>query len=84
MRVYFEPCVANNAFTFELIGSDNGVISGTSKTFTTGTNITAGDDYAWYAPEMEPTYSLGVRITNTGSKNMVISKVEIDFTDGGK
>lgn len=84
VRVYGEPWVANNSFTIELIGSDGGVIAGTSKTFTAGTDLTIGDDFAWYSPQMELTYAIGVRITNAGSVNHVITKVEIDYSDGGK
>lgn len=83
VRVYGEPWVTNNSFTVELIGSSGGVISGSSKTFTVGTNITSGDDYAWYNPECAPTYAIGLRITNAGSVNNIISKVEIDYSAGG-
>ena len=84
IRLYVEPLVAGNSFTVELIGSDYGVISGSSKTFTVGTNATAGQDYLWYNPQVAPTYSLGLRVTNAGSTNMLFSKVEIDYEAGGK
>lgn len=83
VRIYGEPWVTNNAFTVELVGSSGGVISGSSKTFTVGSNITAGDDYAWYNPATAPTYAIGLRITNAGSVNMEIMKVEIDYTPAG-
>ena len=83
IRIYAEPFVTDNEFTVELIGSDNGVISGSSKTFTVGTNVTAGDDIVRYSPEIAPTYTLGVRITNSGSKNWVGTKIEIDVNEGG-
>lgn len=84
IRVYTEPLVTNNAFTVEIINSAGNVLSGSSKTFTVGSNVTSGQDYTWYNPECQPTYTLGLRITNVGSANMVISKVEIDYYDGGK
>lgn len=84
VRIYGEPWVANNAFTVELTGSNGGVISGSSQTFTVGTNMTAGDDFAWYNPKCAPTYVVGLRITNVGSVNHVITKVEIDYTAGGR
>lgn len=84
VRIYFEPVVANNTFQIDLIGSDGEPITGSTKTFSVGSSLTAGDDFAWYTPAMKPTYALGVRITNTGSKNMVFSKIEIDYTPGGK
>lgn len=84
IRLYTEPLVANNSFQIDLIGSDNGVISGSSKTFTVGTNVTAGQDYVWYSPDTAPTYVLGLRVTNLGSKNWVLTKAEIDWTNSGK
>jgi len=84
VRIYGEPWVTNNSFTVELIGSSGGVISGTSKTFTVGTNLTSGADFAWYSPAMQPTYAIGLRITNAGSVNNVITKVEIDTVPAGK
>lgn len=84
VRIYGEPWVTNNSFTVELIGSNGGVIAGTSKTFTVGSTLTAGDDFCWYAPQMSSTYAIGLRITNAGSVNNVITKVEIDISGGGK
>lgn len=84
VRVYGEPWVANNEFTIALIGSDGSPITNSSKTFTVGSNVTAGDDFAWYNPSIEPTYAIGVRITNSGTANLVITKIEIDLSDGGK
>ena len=83
VRVYFDPCVANNQFTIMLIGSDSSQLSNSNYTFSVGTNLTAGQDYAWYNPEIPPTYTLGVRITNSGSVNMVITKIEIDVFPAG-
>lgn len=80
IRIYAEPFVANNSFTFALIGSNNGVISGSSQTFTP----TEGDDFVRYSPAIAPTFALGVRITNTGTANFTITKVEIDFMPAGK
>lgn len=84
IRLYTEPLVADNSFTVALIGSDGGVISGSSQTFTVGTNVTAGQDYVWYNPSIQPTYALGLRITNVGTVNWVCTKAEIDINAGGK
>lgn len=84
VRLYAEPFVANNAFTVELIGSDGDVISGSSKTFTTGTDMTAGEDTVLYNPAVNNTYAIGLRITNSGSVNWVCQKAEIDYAPGGK
>jgi len=84
VRVYGEPWVAGNSFTIDLIGSGGTAISGGSKTFTAGTTLTVGDDFAWYTPDSAPTYALGLKITNKGTVNHTINKVEIDYTIGGK
>lgn len=84
VRVYGEPFVANNSFSIDLIGSGGTAISGGSKTFTAGSTLTVGNDYAWYTPQMAPTYALGLMITNLGSANFVISKIEVDYVEGGK
>lgn len=84
VRVYAQPWVAGNAFQVDMIGSDDQPISGGTKLFTEGTDITAGEDFAWYNPAMEPVYSLALRISNMGTTNHVINKVEIDITPGGE
>lgn len=85
VRVYGEPWVANNSFTIDLIGSAGTSMAGSSKTFTAGTNLTVGDDFAWYTPDCAPTYAIGLSITNAGTVNHVITKCEIDVEiKGGK
>lgn len=84
VRIYGDPWVANNSFQIDLIGSGGNVISGSTKVFTAGTDMTIGDDFAWYTPNTAPTYMLGLRLTNLGTANHTINKVEIDITEGGK
>ena len=84
VRVYGEPWVASNAFTIDLIGSSGLAMTNGSQTFTAGTNLTVGDDFAWWSPATESTYALGLGITNTGTTNHIINKVEIDYDVGGK
>lgn len=84
VRLYTEPLVTNNSFQVDLIGSNGNSISGSSKTFTVGSNVTSGQDYVWYTPATAPTYSVGLRITNLGSVNFVLTKAEIDYNLGGK
>jgi len=84
VRVYGEPWATNNSFKIELIGSNGGVITGSDKTFTVGSTLTSGDDFGWYTPEMNLTYALGVRVTNIGSVNNVITKIEVDYSSGGR
>lgn len=84
VRIYGEPWVTNNSFTIDLIGSAGTAITNGSKTFTAGSNLTVGNDFAWWNPVIAPTYALGLMITNLGSANMTITKIEIDYASGGQ
>ncbi len=84
VRLYTDPIVTNNAFTIALIGSDGNIITNSSKTFTAGTEVAVGEDLCKYSPVIEPTYAIGVRITNSGSVNMTFNKIEIDYAEGGR
>lgn len=84
VRIYAAPWVANNSFSIDLIGSNGEPMTGGSKTFTAGSNLTIGDDFAWYSPDCAPTYAIGVLITNLGTANHIISKIEIDYSIGGQ
>ena len=84
VRIYGEPWVAGNEFLIDLIGSNGLPITGGSYTFTAGGTLTIGDDFAWYGPDMAPTYALGVIITNKGTVNNTINKIEIDWGQAGK
>lgn len=89
IRVYTEPTVSGNGFQIGFIGSDGNVISnGTSTyTYTAGTDITQRQgslERIDFNPAMKDTYALGVRITNTGTTNMTIHKIEVDYSFSGK
>ncbi len=86
VRVYGEPWVAGNSFSIDLMGSGGFLtpITNGSYTFTAGTNLTIGDDFAWYNPNIAPTYALGVLISNLGGVNHTINKIEIDISPAGK
>lgn len=89
VRIYGAPWVTGNSFLIDLVGSggftfEGGGIANGSKTFTAGSNLTIGDDFAWYDPDCAPTYALGVAITNLGTVNYTITKIEIDYDIGGK
>lgn len=86
LRFYIEPLVANNSFQIDLIGSDGNVITDSLgvRQFTVGNpNAVVGQDMLKYNPQVAPTYCLGVRITNLGTKNFVMHKMEIDHCSGG-
>lgn len=84
IRIYGNPWVANNSFKIDLIGPDGAVITNSSKTFTAGSSLSVGEDFAWYNPAIQPSYAIGVRITNLGTANHVINKIELDITEGGE
>lgn len=84
VRIYTTPLVAGNAYTISLIGSDGNPITNSTKTFTAGSGPdTVGNDICRYAPNTQPTYCFGVRITNAGTINMTFQKVEVDHSPGG-
>ena len=87
VRLYTEPLVTDNSFTIDLIGSGGSVMSGGSRIFTVGTNVTAGEDLVKWNPAIAPTYALGVSITNSsvlGNKSWTAKKLEIDIIDAGR
>lgn len=84
VRIYGNPWVAGNAFTISLIRSDGSIITNSTKTFTAGSNLTIGEDFAWYNPAIEPMYAVGVRITNAGEVGHIINKIELDLEEGGE
>ncbi len=85
IRLYTTPLVANNSFKLDLIGSSGGVIPNSTITFTAGTNpVSIGQDFLWYTPVIEKTYCLGVRITNLGTANWTLAKLELDIDEGGQ
>jgi hypothetical protein len=69
-------------FTIDLIGSDGTPMNGGSKTFTM-TGSLLHNDFVWYTPATQPTYSLGVRITNVNGANWVGEKLEVEYEEAG-
>lgn len=89
IRIYTEPTAANNGFQIDCIGSDGNVITnGTfNYTFAAGTDITKVQgslERINFNPAALNLYALGLRITNTGTVNMTIKKIEVDYNFSGK
>lgn len=89
IRVYTNPTVSNNAFNLDLIGPDGKKIANGSfsYTFTAGSDITllqGAVDRINFLASTAPFYGVGVRITNVGSANMTINKVELDTEPAGE
>lgn len=89
IRVYCEPVTTNNAFQLDLIGGDGNPITDGTFTFTYGdqTDTATGSlavERINFNPGTQTLYSLGIRVTNTGTANMTIRKIEVDYTEEGK
>ena len=89
IRVYTEPTVSGNGFQMNFVGSDGSQITNGQFTYSysAGTDITqlqGSLERIDFNPSMKDTFALGTRLTNTGSTNMTIKKVEIDYAFSGK
>lgn len=89
IRVYTEPTVAGNAFQLDMIGADGAVIENGTFTYAFGdtSDPNSGSTSLQrinFNTNPRTFYSLGIRITNTGTTNMTIKKIEIDYNEEGK
>lgn len=89
IRVYTEPTAVNNGFQIDMIGSDGGVLSNGTFTYsfaagTDETRLQGALERINFNPAADTLYALGIRITNTGTANMTIKKIEIDWDYSGK
>lgn len=89
IRVYTEPTAANNGFQLDMIGADGNVLSNGTFTYTFAagsdeTKLLGALERINFNPTAVPGYSLGLRITNTGTANMTIKKIEVDWEEQGK
>lgn len=83
VRIYSAGWAAGNDFTVSVIGSAGTTL--VSKEFIQGTNLTTGQDFAWFDPATAPTYAIAIAITNNTGTNFVIQKIEVDIDElGGK
>lgn len=87
VRVYTEGTTTNNAFRLDLIGADGGISYTGTYTYVAGSDITKMEgsmERINFNPDVESGFAVGVRITNTGTANMTISKIEVDVSDEGR
>lgn len=89
IRVYTQPTATGNGFQIDCIGGDGSVIpNGTfNYSFVAGsdeTKLEGALERINFNPEMNTTFALGLRVTNTGTTNMVIKKIEVDWEERGK
>lgn len=89
IRVYCEPTVAGNSFQLDMISGDGTVVTNGSFTYTfaagtDSTQLQGAMERINFNPNTKTLYSLGIRVTNTGTSNMTIKKIEIDWSPEGK
>ncbi len=91
IRVYIDTVQSGNSFSLSLTGgigaSVNSIefpITNGTFTWTQGTSPNPIDNRINFNPNIAATYSLGVVVSNLGSKNMTFRKIEIDYTETGK
>lgn len=89
IRVYTEPTVANNGFQVDVIGTDGAIVTnGTfNYTFAAGSDPTllqGAQQRIDFNPATGDQFGFGIRITNTGTANMTIKKIECDWMYSGK
>lgn len=89
IRVYCEPTVSNNSFTLDMIGGDgkkvtNGSFSYTWASGTDPTLLQGNLERINFNPNVKDIYSLALRITNVGSANMFVNKIEVDYAQSGQ
>jgi len=89
IRVYCEPTITGNAFQLDLIGADGSIIPNGTYTYSYGDiRDPQTDSFSVerinFPGNIKSQFSLGIRITNTGTTNMTIKKIEIDLDEEGK
>lgn len=89
IRVYCEPTVTSNKFQLDIIGGDGNPATNGTFTYTYGdiTDPSTGSlsvERINFNPGTQTLYSCGIRISNLGSTQMTIRKIEIDYTEEGK
>lgn len=89
MRVYCEATVTGNGFQIDIIGGDGAVVDNGSFTY----SFVAGSEQTQmqgalerinFNPTIKTLFAIGIRVTNTGTTNMTIKKIEVDISDEGK
>lgn len=89
IRVYTEPTVANNGFQVDIIGGDGNVVDNGTFNYSFGSVVdpntsSNSTERINFNPNCKTLFSFGLRITNTGTSNMTIKKIEVDYDEQGK
>lgn len=83
LRIYTEPVITGNGFQIDLMGTDGVVIQNGTFNYVFG-DPADKDVRINFDPSVATLYGFAIRITNTGTTNMTIKKIEIDWTEEGK
>lgn len=89
IRVYTQPTVAGNAFRVDIIGSDGNTVENGTYTYSFGEIVdpqsgSTSVERINFNTNPKTQYAVGIRVTNLGTTNMVIKKIELDYTEEGK
>lgn len=89
IRFYCEPTVAGNGFQLDVIGGDGNVVANSTFAYAFGdpkdsSTGSSSLERINFNPNIGTLFSCGLRITNTGTTNMTIKKIEIDYSEEGK
>ncbi len=82
IRVFGQPWAAANGFQIDIIGAGGQPLpNGTKVWQTSDGTLTIGATLAKWNPDMDAGYSMGIRISNKGTNNHVIEKIEVDLDE---
>lgn len=89
IRIYCEPTATGNGFQLDIIGGDGTVVNNGTFTYSYGSVVDPNNNSSVlerinFNPSMDNLFSVGIRITNTGTTNMTIKKIEVDWSEEGK
>lgn len=89
VRVYCDPTQTGNSLQLDLIGSNGNPVANGTYTYNYGDTVDPQSgslalERINFNSDCKTQYSLGIRITNTGTTNMVIRKIELDISEEGK
>ncbi len=87
VRVYCDPTVAGNSFELLIEEQDGNNLFDDSYTFVAGSDVTKLEgslDRINFNPNIDPVYGFYIALLNTGTTQMIIRKIEVDWTYAGK
>lgn len=89
IRVYTEPTITGNSFQLDIIGADGTPVPNGTFTYTFGQIVdpqsgSTSVERINFNSDAKTLYSIGIRITNLGSTQMTIKKIELDISETGK